>query len=154
MAKSDIDQKSQSRGSSANDIQVGDTASFSKTVTEADIVMFAGVSGDNNPVHLDAQFAQTTQFGQRIAHGMLTASFISTVLGTKLPGVGAIYVSQTLRFLRPVYIGDTVTAIATIESYNRERERMKVATVCINQHGEEVVAGEADLLYRTPHRSE
>jgi 3-hydroxybutyryl-CoA dehydratase len=138
----------------ASHLQVGETASFSKTVTEADVVLFAGISGDNNPIHIDAEYARGTRFGERIAHGMLTASFISTVLGTRLPGVGAIYVGQTLHFLKPVYIGDTVTAIATIESYDRQRARMKVATVCINQRGEEVLTGEADLLYRPPVPSE
>lgn len=111
------------------------TASFSKTITEADMVMFAGISGDNNPVHLDAEYARGTQFGERIAHGMLTASLVSTVLSTKLPGIGVIYVSRTLRFLKPVYIGDTVTAIATIESYDPDRSRVTANTVCINQRG-------------------
>ncbi|HEV3309260.1 MAG TPA: MaoC family dehydratase, partial [Chloroflexota bacterium] len=86
----------------ASDLRLGDAASVSKTVTEADIVLFAGISGDNNPIHLDAEYARTSQFGRRIAHGMLTASFISTVLGTKMPGIGAVYVGQTLHFLAPV----------------------------------------------------
>lgn len=134
----------------ASGLRIGDTASFSKTVTAADIVLFAGISGDNNPIHLDAEYARTSQFGRRIAHGMLTASFISTVLGTKMPGIGAVYVGQTLRFLAPVFIGDTITAIATIESYDRSRARLKLATVCINQNGNEVLTGEADILYRPP----
>jgi 3-hydroxybutyryl-CoA dehydratase len=132
-------------------LRVGATATYSKTVTEEDVERFAAVTGDVNPVHLDEAFAQTTRFGKRIAHGMLTAGLISTVLGTRLPGLGAIYVSQSLRFLRPVFIGDTVTAIATIESYDRDRGRMKVATVCVNQGGQEVVTGEADLLYQPPN---
>jgi 3-hydroxybutyryl-CoA dehydratase len=129
-------------------LNVGYSASFSKTVTEADIILYAGISGDTNPVHLDAEYARSTRFGQRIAHGMLTAGFISAVLGTKLPGPGAIYLGQTLRFLKPVYIGDTITATATVDGYDRERGRLKVATICRNQHGEEVLTGEADILYR------
>jgi len=90
------------------ELEVGMTASFSKTVTEADITLFAGVSGDTNPVHLDKEFAEQTMFKERIAHGMLSASFLSTVFGTKLPGPGAIYMNQSLNFKAPVCIGDTV----------------------------------------------
>src|SRR6516162_9624971 len=90
------------------DLEVGMTATYAKTVTDADVVLFAGVSGDSNPVHIDNEFAQRTMFKGRIAHGMLTASFISTALGTKLPGPGCIYISQNLRFRAPVRIGDTV----------------------------------------------
>jgi 3-hydroxybutyryl-CoA dehydratase len=112
------------------DLKVGDTASFSKTVTEADIVLFAGVSGDTNPVHLDQDFAATTMFKGRIAHGMLSAGFISTVLGTKLPGPGAIYLSQSLKFKAPVRPGDTVKATVTITEILPERKRVTLATVC------------------------
>ncbi len=96
------------------DLKVGQSAMFGSTVTEADIVAFAGVSGDTNPIHLHDGFARTTRFGQRIAHGMLSGSFISTVIGTKLPGPGAVYISQTMNFMAPVIIGDTITAVATI----------------------------------------
>ena len=96
------------------DLKVGMSAMFGKTVTEADIVAFAGVSGDTNPIHLHDGFARGTRFGQRIAHGMLSASFISTVIGTKLPGPGAVYISQTLSFMAPVLIGETITAVATV----------------------------------------
>jgi 3-hydroxybutyryl-CoA dehydratase len=126
----------------------GDTASFSKTITEADVIMYAGLSSDTNPLHLDAEYARSTRFGQRIAHGMLTAGLISTVIGTKLPGPGAIYAGQTLRFLKPVFVGDTITATATVTAYNRERGRLTLATVCRNQRGDEVIEGEADILYR------
>ena len=126
----------------------GDTASFTRTITEAEIVLYGGVSGDTNPLHFDAEYAAASRFGRRIAHGMLTASLISTVIGTKLPGAGAIYVSQTLAFLRPVYIGDTITATATITDYDRERQRMTIATVCRTQRGEVVLEGEAVVLYR------
>src|SRR5690606_33183095 len=100
------------------DLEPGLSASFAKTISEADIYAFAGVTGDNNPVHINAEFAATTVFKERIAHGMLSAGLISTVLGTKLPGPGCIYVDQTLKFKAPVHIGDTVTATATVEEIN------------------------------------
>lgn len=128
--------------------QEGDSASFAKTITEADILMYAGVSGDFNPVHVNAEYASSTRFGQRITHGMLTAGLISAVLGNKLPGPGAIYLSQTLQFVAPVYLGDTITATATITAYEQRRGRMTVATVCQNQRGENVLTGEAQLIYR------
>ena len=125
--------------------QEGDSASFTKTITEADIVLFAGISGDSNPLHLDAEYAKSTRFGQRIAHGMLSAGLISTVLGTKLPGPGCIYMGQTLRFTAPVYLGDTITATATITDYDRKRGRMTLSTVWTNQRGQEVITGEAQV---------
>jgi 3-hydroxybutyryl-CoA dehydratase len=118
---------------------------FGKTVTEADVVGFAGVSGDTNPIHLHEGFARSTRFGQRIAHGMLSGSFISTVVGTKLPGPGSIYVSQTLNFTAPVSIGDTVTAVCTVTEVNQERRRVTLKTQCLS--GDKVVIdGEATVL--------
>ncbi|MCH8925610.1 MAG: MaoC family dehydratase, partial [Proteobacteria bacterium] len=118
---------------------------YAKTVTEADIVMFAGVSGDTNPVHLDALFADQTPFKGRIAHGMLSASFISTVLGTRLPGPGCIYLSQSLKFRAPVKAGDTVTARVTVKDVDIETKRITVDTVCTV--GDTVVIdGEAQLI--------
>lgn len=113
-----------------DDLSEGMSAVFSKTITEADLLMFAGVSGDTNPIHLDQDFASRTMFEGRIAHGMLTASLVSTVLGTKLPGPGAIYVTQDLRFLAPVRIGDTVIARVAIAELNTERNRATLATTC------------------------
>ena len=128
-----------------DDLEVGMTAIYAKTVTEADIVMFAGVSGDTNPVHLDALFADQTPFKGRIAHGMLSASFISTVLGTRLPGPGCIYLSQSLKFRAPVKAGDTVTARVTVKDVNTETRRITVDTVCTV--GDTVVIdGEAKLI--------
>jgi len=127
------------------DLEEGQSASFSKTITDADIVMFAGVSGDTNPVHLDADFAAGTMFKERIAHGMLSASLISTVLGTKLPGPGAIYMSQTLKFKAPVKIGDTVTATGTVSTLNREKRRATIACVC-SVGGKPVIEGEAMVM--------
>lgn len=112
------------------DLQVGMSAVYSKTVTEADIIMFAGVSGDTNPVHLDEAFAAETPFKGRIAHGMLGASLLSTVFGTKLPGPGCIYVSQDLRFKAPVRIGDTVVAKVTISEIVPEKRRVTFACEC------------------------
>lgn len=113
-----------------DDLKVGDTASFGKTVTEADIVLFAGITGDTNPVHLNQEFAEATLFKGRIAHGMLSAGFISTVLGTKLPGPGAIYLSQSLKFKAPVRPGDTVKATVTVTDIVLDRKRVTLSTVC------------------------
>lgn len=127
------------------DMKVGMTASFARTVTDADIVLFAGVTGDSNPVHLNQEYADKSLFGGRIAHGMLTASFISTVLGMKMPGPGAIYVSQKLNFKAPVRIGDTVQARATVTAVDLERGRITVDTEC--KVGDTVVIdGQAELL--------
>lgn len=127
------------------DLAVGMSAVFGKTVTEADIMAFAGVSGDTNPIHLHEGFAKASRFGQRIAHGMLSASFISTVVGTKLPGPGSIYVSQSLNFKAPVKIGDTVTARCEIVEIVPERKRIKLKTECLC--GDKVVLdGEAVIL--------
>jgi len=127
------------------DLKVGMSAMFGKTVTEADIAAFAGVSGDTNPIHLHDGFARTTRFGQRIAHGMLSGSFISTVIGTKLPGPGAVYISQTMNFMAPVKIGDTVTAVATVAAIDDKRRRVTLKTQCLC--GDTVVIdGEAVVL--------
>ena len=127
------------------DLTVGMTDVFSKTVSEADIVMFAGISGDTNPVHLNQLFAEGTIFKERIAHGMLSAGFISTVLGTRLPGPGCIYLSQNLKFRAPVKAGDTVVARATIKNIVADKKRVTLETVCMV--GDTVVIeGEATLL--------
>lgn len=124
----------------------GDTASLSKTIRDEDIRAFAELSGDFNPVHLDDEFARTTRFGRRIAHGMLSASLISTVLGTKLPGQGAIYLSQTIQFLAPVFPGDTVTAKVTVTKIKEGKPILTLETVCENQRGEILIRGEAVVL--------
>ncbi len=112
------------------DIEVGQTASFEKRLDEAAVRAFAEISGDANPVHLDADFAATTRFGRPIVHGLLTASLVSTIVGTRLPGMGSIYVSQTLRFRRPVYVGDVVRAEATVREVHRARCRVVLDTRC------------------------
>ena len=132
------------------DLAVGMTARMARTVTEADIVLFAGVSGDTNPVHLNELYAAKTMFGGRIAHGMLTAGLISAVFGTKLPGPGAIYVSQNLRFKAPVRAGDTVEAKVTIMDITPERRRVAMQTVC--SVGEKVVL-DGDAVLMVPSRA-
>jgi 3-hydroxybutyryl-CoA dehydratase len=127
------------------ELEIGMTAIYSKTVTEADVVLFAGISGDSNPVHLDNEYAKDTLFKGRIAHGMLTASFISTVLGTKLPGPGCIYVSQNLKFRAPVRIGDTVTSRVTVTGIDKEKGRVTLETNC-SVADTVVISGEAILM--------
>lgn len=132
-------------GLNFEDLFVGRTASASRTISEADILMFAGVSGDTNPVHLDEEFAASTMFGGRIAHGMLSAGLISAVFGTRLPGPGCIYLSQSLKFKAPVKIGDTVVARVTVKELKNEKRRAIFSTVC--SVGEQVVLdGEAEIL--------
>lgn len=131
------------------DLTVGQTAAFSKTITEVDVTMFAGISGDTNPLHLSDDFAQSTVFGERVAHGMLTASLVSTLIGTRLPGPGCIYMSQSLRFTAPVKLGDTVNTRATINSLNKEKKRAEMDTVCLV--GDEVVL-EGTALVKVPSR--
>ncbi|KLU61906.1 (R)-specific enoyl-CoA hydratase [Peptococcaceae bacterium CEB3] len=125
------------------EIQVGDSASLSKTVTEHDILTFAGVTMDFNPVHIDQEYAKGSIFGQRIAHGMLTAGFISAVLGTQLPGPNSIYLGQELKFTAPVAVGDTVTATATVVEKRDDKRILKLKTTVTNQKGAVVVEGNA-----------
>ena len=127
------------------DLSVGQEASLSRTVTEADIAAFAEVSGDKNPVHLDAQYAAGTMFKERIAHGMLSAAYISAVFGMKLPGSGAIYISQTLNFKAPVKIGDTVVTTVKVAELIPEKTRARFDCVC-SVNGKLVVQGEAVLM--------
>ncbi len=128
-----------------DELSVGQTAQMVRTVTEADITLFAQVSGDNNPVHLDEEFAAQTPFKTRIAHGMLSAAYISAVIGTQLPGPGTIYMQQALRFKRPVKIGDEVTTLATISEIDLIKGRVTVDTVCL-VGGKPVIEGEALVM--------
>ena len=128
-------------------VKVGDRAEFEKTVTSEDIQRFAEVSGDTNPLHRDADYAKRTRFGECVAHGMLSAGYISAALGTKLaPHACAIYLSQTLRFLRPVKVGDTIRAVAEVKGIEEEKRTLTLTTECFNQNGEPVVKGEAVIL--------
>lgn len=127
------------------DLEIGRSAEILKIVTAADIDAFAAVSGDTNPVHLDADYAANTPFGGRIAHGMLSAAYISAVLGTKLPGPGAIYLSQSMKFRRPVKIGDPVVARVTVQALDDRRGHVTFETVCLVD-GKTVVEGEAVIM--------
>ena len=129
----------------SDEVAVGQTAEFRKKVTETDVVLFAGITGDYNPAHIDEVAASASRFGGRIAHGMLSASFISTVLGTRLPGPGTIYLEQSLRFTAPVRIGDTVTARVEVAELLPKR-RARLTTTVLNQKGEPVVEGEALVM--------
>ena len=125
------------------DIKVDDEASITKTITEADIVAFAELTGDTNPVHLDAEYAAHSMFGERIAHGMLVAGLISAVLGTRLPGPNSIYLGQELKFTAPVKIGDTLTVTAAVTEKRDDKRIIKLRTIATNQRGEVVVDGSA-----------
>lgn len=127
-------------------LQAGQHAEFSKTVTESDVVLFAGITGDFNPAHVNEVEAAKSRFGGRIAHGMLSAGFISACIAMKLPGPGTIYLTQSLKFTRPVRIGDTVTARVEVMDWNAGKRRARLATRCRNQHGEVVIDGEALVM--------
>lgn len=129
-----------------SELKVGMKASSSKTITEADILMFGAVSTDFNPVHFNEEAAKATPFGKRIAHGMLSASLISAVIGTKLPGDGTIYMGQDLKFVGPVFIGDTITAEVEVEELITEKSRVILKTTCRNQDGKDVIVGKATVL--------
>ena len=127
------------------DLEIGMSDIYAKTITDTDIVLFAGISGDTNPVHLNHEFASETMFEGRIAHGMISAAFISTVIGTKLPGPGCIYVGQSLKFKAPVRVNDTVTARVTITKLVPEKPFIEMDTVC-TVNGKPVLTGEATIM--------
>lgn len=131
-----------------SDFKVGMTASTSKTITETDVILFAGISTDINPVHLDEEAAKNGIFKKRVAHGILVSGLISAVLGNKLPGPGSIYMGQELRFTAPVFIGDTITAEVEIIEVIPEKCRIKLATTCKNQDGVVVITGSALIMNR------
>lgn len=126
------------------DLDVGMTASYSQTISEADIKQFAGISGDRNPVHMDAEYAENSKFKKRIAHGMISSSFFSALFGTKLPGEGCVYVSQELKFRKPVYIDDTVTATVEVKSIDVDKRRVFFDTYC-KVAGKKVITGSAEI---------
>jgi len=132
------------------DFEPGQHASFTKTFTDEDVRRFIEITGDVNPLHVDDEFAAATQFGRRVIHGMLSASIFSTMVGMLLPGAGAIYRSQTIRFLLPVYVGDTVTAHFVVRSVDRARHRLEIDAWIENEAGERVIEGvcETGLLRR------
>ena len=130
-------------GKTIEELQVGDTAKFSKTISESDVYLFAGVTGDLNPAHVNEDYAKNTFFKTRIAHGMLSAGFISAVIGTTLPGPGTIYLRQEVSFLAPVKFGDTVTAIVEVAEIIADKKQVRLKTYCVNQENTTVVDGEA-----------
>ena len=125
-----------------NDIQVGDKASVTRTVTETDVYLLAGVTGDLNPAHTDAEYMKTTMFKQRVAHGVLTMGLLSAVIGMKLPGPGSILLSTEARFVAPVFFGDTITAEVEVAEKDVAKNRLKLKALCTNQSGKTVVTGE------------
>lgn len=130
-------------GKTIEELKVGDIGEISKTISESDIYLYAGITGDFNPAHVNEDYAKGTFFKTRIAHGMLVAGLISAVLGSKLPGPGTIYMRQELDFMAPVKIGDTVTARVEVIEINTEKKRIKLRTTCINQEGTVVLDGQA-----------
>ena len=130
-------------GKTMQELKVGETAEFGKTISETDIYLYAAITGDLNPAHINEEYAKNTFFKTRIAHGMLAAGLISALLGTKLPGPGTIYLQQSLNFSAPVRIGDTITARVEIIEMITEKNRVRFKTVCVNQDGTEILDGEA-----------
>lgn len=133
-------------GKTIDEMEIGDSAFMSKTISETDVYLYAGITGDFNPAHIDAEYAKETFFKARIAHGMLSAGFISALLGTKLPGPGTIYVGQELKFLAPVMIGDTITAKVEVVEINKEKNRVTLRTTCENQEKKLVLDGKALMM--------
>jgi 3-hydroxybutyryl-CoA dehydratase len=127
-------------------VKIGDSASLVKTFSDQDVRTFAEISGDNNPIHLDDEYAATTRFGNRIVHGILTSGLLSALLGMQLPGPGSIYLKQTINFRAPVFIGDRITAIAKVVKVRDKKPIVTLETICKNQDGIVVIDGEAVLL--------
>jgi 3-hydroxybutyryl-CoA dehydratase len=133
-------------GKSIDELSVGDTAWFAKTISETDIYQFSAVTGDFNPAHVNEVYAANTFFKSRIAHGMLTLSLVSNILGTQLPGPGTIFVSESVEFMAPVYIHDTIEAVVEIIEINPEKNRVKFEAFCFNQHGKKVLRAEGVIM--------
>jgi acyl dehydratase len=127
------------------EIEIGMSVSYSQTISDADIKTFAGISGDRNPIHLDEEYAKNSRYKKRIAHGLITASYFSALFGTKIPGEGCVYVSQSLNFKRPIYIGDTVTAIVEVTSIDLVKKKVFFRTIC-KVKNKVVTDGEAELF--------
>lgn len=133
-------------GKTIHEMRVSDSAFVEKTISEADVYLYAGITGDLNPAHINAVEAEKSIFKQRVAHGMLSAGLISAVLGMHLPGPGTIYLGQELKFTKPVYFGDTIRATATVSEIREEKNIAKITTVCTNQHGDVVIEGTATVM--------
>lgn len=128
-------------------IHIGDQFAVTRTISDELIRSFAELSGDHNPIHLDEEFASNTRFGRRIAHGMLSGALISSVLGNKFAQESIVYLSQTMRFVAPVFVGDTITVTATVASIREDKPIVTVTTVCSNQNGETTMTGEAAVMF-------
>ena len=139
-------------GKTIEQIGLNETAEFSKTISESDVYLYAGVTGDFNPAHINEEYARETFFKTRIAHGMLGAGLISTVLGTRLPGPGTVYVRQELNFLAPIRIGDTITALVEVIEIFSEKKQVRLRTTCSNQGGTVVLDGEAIVSAPRPKK--
>lgn len=136
-------------GYSIDELYVGQTASSAKTISETDVYLFAGITGDFNPMHVNEEFARQTQFKGRIVHGMLSVGLLSGLMAMQLPGPGSIYLGQEIKFLKPVRIGDTITSTATVIEIRREKNIVKLETVCTNQNGEIVITGIATTFIQS-----
>jgi len=141
-----------SRSFTIDQLSVGQTDSIQKQLTENDVMQFAQASGDENPIHLDEEAGKASIFGQRVVHGILVSGLISSVIAGKLPGNGSVYLGQTLRFTKPTFINDTITATVTVTEIDTTRNRVTLKTICTNQHDETVITGEATVL--PPYASE
>ncbi|HDM74964.1 MAG TPA: MaoC family dehydratase [Deltaproteobacteria bacterium] len=130
-------------GKTIDELEIGEASEFSKTIAESDVYLYAGLTGDFNPAHINEEYAEKTFFKTRIAHGMLPAGFISAILGTQLPGPGTIYLKQEFKFLAPVRIGDTITARVEVIAIDKEKKKVRLKTTCTNQEGTVVLDGEA-----------
>jgi 3-hydroxybutyryl-CoA dehydratase len=133
-------------GKKMSQISIDDEAKFAKTITEYDVYSFAGIVGDFNAMHINKEYAKDTMFKERIAHGIIGAGLISTVIGTYLPGEGTIYLSQNTKFMKPVYFGDTITAYVKVIEKNEEKNKIKLYTKCTNQNNEIVIEGESIVM--------
>ncbi len=129
---------------SIEEVEIGMSATYSQTITDSDIKTFAGMSGDKNPVHMSDEYAENSRYKKRIAHGLMSASFFSSLFGTKIPGPGCVYVSQTLNFLRPVYINDTVNASVVVTAINLDKKRVFFDTIC-RVKNKKVISGKAEI---------
>lgn len=135
-----------------SDMYVGQTAQFTKTISESDVYLFAGITGAQNPMQVNDVYAKQTRYGERIVHGMLSSSLISTVIGTQLPGNGTIYVQQKIEFKAPVFFGDTISAVVEVTDIYLDKNRVKLRTYCKNQHGDIVLDGFASVIPPKPSR--
>ncbi|WP_461205115.1 MaoC family dehydratase [Clostridium sp. DL1XJH146] len=134
------------KGKTIKELKIGDKASFQKTITETDVYLYAGITGDINPAHINEEVSKDTMFKGRIAHGMLTAGLVSAVLGVQLPGPGTIYLGQELKFTAPVHFGDTIKAEVEVSEMIEEKNRIKLTTICTNQKGDIVLKGVATVM--------